>query len=283
VTRGSEAYAGCVCYRCQMSKENPRLHLGLNPNRLAEIIGSAVFASTEVVNLHFNALSDESLKKPVESSGVIFRFSGPELSLDQRRAMHESWILGKAFQELLRAVRHALEEAYVLTALLAKEHKIRSNETFGDFLRPIQAKAAGLSFPKLLAAVNELLDQKLDFSDSYRSLQLARNCLEHRAGIISNSETKGGTEFILNVPRVKIFYLRGQDEIEVIAGQRVDAGDGRPEVEILMRFEVRQRSIQIGERLTFTLAEFNEVAFACNFMGQQLASRLPKPKLVSAT
>jgi hypothetical protein len=261
-----------------MSIENPRVHLELNPNRLAEIIGSAVFASTQVVNLHFNALSDESLIKPVESSGVIFRFGGPDLSLDQRRAMHESWILGKAFQELLRAVRHALEEAHAVTALLTKQHKVRSNETLEGFLKPFRAKAAVLSFPELLAAVNDLLDSKLDFSDSYKSLQVARNCLEHRAGIVSNVETKGGTEFILNVPRVKIFYLRGRDEIEVMAGERVDAGDGRPEVEILMRIEIRQRSIPIGDRLTFTLVEFNEVALACNFLGQQLAGRLPKPK-----
>ena len=209
-----------------MAKENPKLHLELNPNRLSEIIGSAVFASTEVVNLHFNALSDENLNRTLEGSGVVFKFKGPELILDQRRAMHENWILAKAFQELLRAVRHALEEAYVMTTLLTKEHKVRSNVTFEDFLKPFQSKAAGLAFPKLLAAVNELLDPKLDFSESYRSLQVARNCLEHRAGIVSNIETKGDTEFVLHVPRVKIFYLRGRDEIELAVGERVDAGDG---------------------------------------------------------
>jgi hypothetical protein len=262
-----------------MTKENPKLRLELNPNRLAEIVGSAVFASTQVVNLHFNALSDENLNRPLEGSGVLYNFKGPELSLDQRRAMHESWILGKAFQELLRAVRHALEEAHVVTALLTKEHKIRSSETLANFLRPFQRRAAGLSFPELLTDVNKLLDQKLDFSDSYKSLQIARNCLEHRAGIVGNIETKGSPEFILNVPRVKIFYFRGQDEIEIGAGERVDAGDGRPDVEILMRFEVRKRPIPVGGRMTFTLLEFNEVAFACNFLGQQLASRLPRPRL----
>jgi hypothetical protein len=262
-----------------MTKENPKLLLELNPNRLAEIIGSAVFASTEVVNLHFNALSDENLNRPFEGSGVLYRFKGPELSLDQRRAMHESWILAKAFQELLRAVRHALEEAHVMAALLTKVHKIRSSETLASFLQPFQGKAVGFSFPGLLADVNKLLDLKLDFSDSYKSLQVARNCLEHRAGIVGSIEAKGSAEFVLYVPRVKIFYMRGQDEIEVAAGERVDAGDGRPDVEILMRIDIRQRSISVGERVTFTLLEFNEVAFACNFLGQQLASRLPKPKL----
>jgi|SRR5665213_2244576 len=267
-----------------MAAEIPRLHLELNPNRLSEIVGSAVFASTEVVNLHFRALATENLDESLESSGVVFKFKGPDLDQDQRRAMHESWILGKAFQELLRAVRHTLEEAYVMAVLLTQEHKIRSDGTLANFLKPFQRKATDLSFPDLLATVNKLLDPKLEFSDSYKSLQVARNCLEHRAGIVSDAESKGGPAFTFDVPRVKIFYLRGQDEIEVTAGERVDAGDGRPEVEVLMKFEVRKRSVPVGERLKFSLIEFNEIAFACNFLGQQLASRLPKPKLsVSGT
>jgi hypothetical protein len=262
-----------------MKKENPKLHLEINPGRLAEIIGSAVFASTEVVNLHLKALSDENLSQPQEGTGVLYKFKGPEQNPDQRRAMHESWILAKAFQELLRAVRHALEEAHIVVALLTKDHKVQSNDTLANFLRPFQSRAAGLPFPDLLGAVNDWLDPKLDFADSYKSLQAARNCLEHRAGIVSNSDTKGAAEFTLNIPRMKIFYLRGNEEIELVAGERVDAGDNQPEVEILMRVEIRKRSIPLGGRLTFTPAEFSEIAFACNFLGQQLATRLPKPRL----
>jgi hypothetical protein len=106
-----------------MSKTNRRFEL--NSDRLSEIIGSAVFASAEVVNLHFS-LSVAIPERPPDGLGVIFNFRGPELNPDQRRAMHEGWILGKAFQELLRAVRHALEEAHVMTALITKEHKVRS-------------------------------------------------------------------------------------------------------------------------------------------------------------
>jgi hypothetical protein len=265
-----------------MKNENPKLRLEINPGHLAEIIGSAVFASTEVVNLHLNSLSDENLNRAPVESGVVYKFKGPELNHDQRCAMHESWILAKAFQEILRAVRHALEEAHVLVALLTKEHKIKANDTFPNFLKPFQSKAAGLRFPDLLAAVNELLDPKLDFADSYRSLQAARNCLEHRAGIVGKVDTKGAAEFIFSVPRLKIFYLRQGEEVELVIGERVDAGDGRPEVQILMRIETRTRAVPLGKRLTFTSNEFNEIAFACNYLGQQLASRLPKPKLTQA-
>jgi hypothetical protein len=259
-----------------MTAQNPQVRLELNPNRLSEIIGSAVIASTEVVNLHFRALSAD-LGPAEEVSGLIYKFNAPELSTEQRRSMHENWILAKAFQDLLRVVRHAFEEAHVITALVTKTHRVRSDATLSEFLKPFQKKAAGLKFPALLGAVNQLLDPKLEFADSYRSLQQARNCLEHRDGIVSTIETHGKDTFALSVPRVKIFYLRNREEIEIKPGERVEPGDDRKEVELLMKFEVREKRVDLGERLIFTLAEFNEVAFACNFLGQQLASRLPKP------
>jgi hypothetical protein len=193
--------------------------------------------------------------------------------------MHENWMLAKAFQDLLRAVRHALEEAHVCVALLTKKHKISSSTTLAEFLQPFQSKAASLKFPDLLGAVNEKLDSKLDFAESYRSLQLARNCPEYRDGIVSKIETHGGDRFVLSVPRMKLFYMREGAEMEIVEGDVVEPGDDRSHVEILMKLEARQRSVALGERLTFTLAEFNEIAFACHFLGQQLSSKLPRPTI----
>jgi hypothetical protein len=39
----------------------------------------------------------------------------------------------------------------------------------------------------------------------------------------------------------------------------------------------------LGERLSFTQAEFVDIAFACHFLGQQLSSRLPKTPAPEAT
>jgi hypothetical protein len=255
---------------------NQTLELKLNPNRLAAIIDSAAIATTEVVNFHFNSLSNADLSSPSESVELL-RMDGPKLTADQRRAVHERWILAKAFQELLRAVRHAFEEAHVYITLLTKTHKISSNSTLSEFLAPFQRKAAGMRFPDLLAAVNELLNPKLAFAESYRTLQLARNCLEHRNGIISKIETHGADNFVLSVPRIKLFYVRDGEEVELKKGHKVEPGDDRTHVETFMKLEVRQRSITLGERLTFTLAEFNDIVFACHFLGKELASKLPKP------
>ena len=57
-------------------KSSPKLHLEINPGSLANIIGSAVFASTEVVKLHLGSLSDENLNRPLVGDGVFYRFKG---------------------------------------------------------------------------------------------------------------------------------------------------------------------------------------------------------------
>ena len=122
-----------------MSSEDPKLQIEIDASRPAVIVNSAVVVTSEIVSFHFNALAGADLNKPAEPHAVMYRFLGPELSAAQRRAMHERWILAKAFQELLRAVRHALEVAHVLSALLTKKHKIKSPSMFADFLKPLSA------------------------------------------------------------------------------------------------------------------------------------------------
>ena len=74
-----------------------------------------------------------------------------------------------------------------------------------------------------------------------------------------------------------MFYMRQGSEVALIAGEKVEPGDDRAEVETFAKLEVRKRSVALGERITFNLQEFNEIAFACHFLGTQLATRLPRP------
>jgi hypothetical protein len=266
-----------------MNKENRRLGqlcLELNSTRLSSIIDEAVITSSEIVNFHLSALATADLSQPAEAADARHKFRRPPIGTAERRAMHERWILAKAFQELLRAVRHSLEEAHVFVALLTRKYRIQSSSSLAEFLRPFQSKAAGLKFPELLEAVNNKFDPKIDFAPAYVSLQSARNCLEHRDGVVSKIDTHGRESLILRVPRVKIFYLRKGAEVEIEPGHKIDPGDDRTEVQGLMKIEIRERSIALGERLTFTPAEFNEIAFACHLLGQQLSAKLATPKLV---
>jgi hypothetical protein len=262
-----------------MSEVRPTSVLELDPGRIARIIDTAVVSSSELVNFHFNALAGADLTRPAHLPEAYFKFVGPDLSADQRRALHESWMLAKAFQDLLRAVRHALEVAHVLTVLLGKTHKLKSSMTVADFLRPFEARAASLRFPVLLSDVNEKLATKLDFAASYATLQLVRNCLEHRAGIVGKPETQSKEDLQLDIPRMKLFYVRDGAEIEIAKGHVVDPGAaGGSEVKIMSKIETRKRTMALGERITFTLSEFNEIAFACHYLGVQLVMKMSNPE-----
>jgi hypothetical protein len=255
------------------------VHLTLDANAVAARVHTAAIVCREVVDFYFDAMAKADLSKsPPGVESVYFRFDikGPELSAADRRAMHESWILAKAFQDLMRGVRASLEQAFLFIEILSgQRHSVKSDSTLDDFMQPFLDRAAKKNFPDLLQAVNAGLQKPLEFAAAYRSLQNARNCLEHRGGIVGKSDVGSDGTMELSFPRMKLFYHRHDEEIEVEVGSTIDAGDGEPEVSILMRLGVRQHHYKLGERLTLSIADFNEIAFACYHFGSQLAAGLP--------
>jgi hypothetical protein len=254
---------------------SPRIDIQLNPDGVAAPTHAAAITCREIIDFYFDALTRADLsKKPSAPAGKFFRFdlSGPDLSAAERRAIHENWILAKAFQELMRGVRASLEEAFFFTELLASGPiRAHSSGTLDDILAPFRKRAADLRFPPLLAQVNSRIERPLEFSDAYQSMQAARNCLEHRGGIVSRSDAGPNGIMELRFPALKVFIVRENEEIELYEGLAVEAG-----TEIMMRFVVRIREFKIGERLKISAADFDEISFGCFQFATELAQRLPK-------
>ena len=198
------------------------------------------------------------------------------MTSDERRAMYENWFLAKGFQDLARGIRESLEEAALYLALISSPRKIATSATLEEALDTIRKPFSRLHFPKLLERVNSRLTAPLEFEREFLSIQKVRNCLEHRAGIVRKQDLdEDGTALTLIFPRMKIFYMRGDEEIEIARDERVDARDGQPEVQILGRLVTRSKTYQLRERVTFTVGEFSEIAMACAFFARELADKLP--------
>ncbi len=255
------------------------IELTLNRHAIATPVHQAATVCREIVDFCFSSISSSDLSKRPPAVRTFMRFDpkGPDLDEGSRRSLYENWILAKAFQDLMRGVRASLEEAHFFIELISQPHKMRSNSTLDDLFAPLREKAGKKRFPDLLERVNAKLTQPLAFSGAFQSMQNARNCLEHRNGIVGKVDTKDGQAMYLAFPRVKLFYYRHGDEIEVRDNEPVHAQDGKVEVEILMRLEVRERTIGLGERIVLTAADFDEIAFGCFFFGSQLRDRLPQP------
>jgi hypothetical protein len=256
-------------------ESRPTIQITLHPDGVAAPTQNAATVSREVVDFYLDAVSRADLAtRPPAPEDAFFRFdiNGPKLSEAERRALYENWILAKAFQDLMRGVRASLEEAFLFLELLAiGQMKAMSNSTLDEIMAPFRDDAAKRSFPPLLAHVNSKLEKPLDFVDAYQSMQGARNCLEHRAGIVGKKDADEDGVMRLRFPRMRMFFVSDGTEVELQRGTRVEAG-----TQIFLHLDLRVREFRIGERLTLAAADFDEIAFACYHFGIQLAERLPK-------
>src|SRR5690242_2664995 len=107
-------------------------------------------------------------------------------------------------------------------------------------------------------------------------MQKARNCLEHRGGIVGAQDlNEGSTALTLSFPRLNIFYEQAGKEIELSPGKVIDPGGQQSEVTIKMRRVTRSKSYELGECVTFAANDFAEIAMACHLFAGDLASKLP--------
>jgi hypothetical protein len=259
-------------------KANGRIELTINRDAVAAPVNHAAVVCREIVDFCFNSISSADLSKRPPAAGGFFRFDpkGPDLNAHDRRNLYENWILAKAFQDLMRGVRGSLEEAYFITQLISQPIRVSPTSTLDELFAPFRERVGKKRFPDLLKRVNASLTEPVDFSDAFESMQAARNCLEHRNGVVSRIDTIDGQTMKLTFPRAKLFYFRNGEEVEVVEGEPVDAHDGKSEVEILMRLEVRERTIGLGQRIVLTARDFDELALGCFLFGSQLAARLPQ-------
>ncbi|MGJ4916600.1 hypothetical protein ACQR10_19520 [Bradyrhizobium sp. HKCCYLRH2060] len=253
------------------------INLTLHPDAVAAPAHRAAMICREVVDLYFDALSKADLSQPpVPPEDTFFRFSisGPEMSAEHRRGVHERWILSRAFQDLMRGVRASLEEAYFFIELFSLERIVApSSGTLDEVLMPYRAKAQKLNFPDLMAYVNSALDSPVAFSEAYRSLQAARNCLEHRGGIVGLQDLDSSGLLKISVPRLKAFIEKDGVEIELFKNFYVEQ-----ETVLQMRAETRDLVFRLGQPLLISASDFEDIAYACANFGTLLAQQLPKTR-----
>src|SRR3954467_11107624 len=195
-----------------------QIEITLHPNGVAAPAQHAAAICREIIDFYFDALARADLGKQPPPHDTFFRYNvhGPNLSEAERRVLHENWILAKVFQGLMRGVRASLEEAYFFIELLSLgKLRAKSDSTLDDLLAPFRLSAAKKKFPPLLEHVNSKLEKPLEFLDAYQSMQDARNCLEHRRGIVSKSDARKDDIMELRFPRVKMYLIDKEEEKEL--------------------------------------------------------------------
>ncbi|MBL8659086.1 MAG: hypothetical protein JNM75_04940 [Rhodospirillales bacterium] len=260
-----------------MGNEPPvELSITLDRNGVAAPAQRVVTIASEVVGTCLQALANEDLSPPELQGGFVhYRFSGLEMSAEERRETYQNWILSKGFQDLARGVRETLEEALFYIAI----HNLKQKRTtFGQFeadMASIRANVANLSFPKLLDDVNMGLSEPMAFEAEFLSLQRVRNCLEHRGGRVSNRDVDSGTGIMtLSFPRLRLFFRRGEEEVEVTKNSDKFCGESEG-ITVFLNRVTRSREYALDEPVVISADDFAEIAMACFMFASDIASKLP--------
>ncbi|MGO4307983.1 hypothetical protein [Cupriavidus sp. RAF12] len=234
--------------------------------------------ASEIVRFALNSLanSDLSIAPPVMGHPIAYDMGSSANNADERRTLYTNWILSQAFSEVVRGIRDSLEEAYFFLQLAKIHDGPIKSDAFNALMSESRKEAQRAKFPDLIASVNKELTAALAFTTEFQSLQKVRNCLEHRGGIVGTQDADADGVLTLSLPRIRVFYIRGTEEVELVPGSTVDPGDDRDNVEIYSQRVTRTRSYRVGERVTFTADEFHEISFACTLFLGDLVAKLPQ-------
>jgi len=211
---------------------------------------------------------------------IPFTFSEPDLKdppedeIRRRRQGFEAWVLKRGFEECSKAVFESLHEAYLFVRFAQADlSAVATLDDLQKFEREVRRKAGKMQFPGFLQAIKSGLTSPLDLEDEISSVNRVRNCLEHRRGIVGESDVTPD-EYAL-VLKWRELQLVSEKDGKVSAYKM---GTLAPEgAAIGLRTVSSSRGFGVGERITLTAAEFNHVAYTCYLFGYTLANSLAGP------
>jgi hypothetical protein len=257
--------------------EPRQIAVTLRPDGVLAPALRAIQDTVEVVSFCLDALDRGDLSRPPEYKDTRFEFSfaGPELNAEQRKTNYTNWLLWKGFQDLARGMRQTLEEALLYNSMIELALKeLPQLKTWGalqERMLDFRKKAGSARFPELMQAVNKGLTSPLHFENEFLSLQKVRNCLEHRGGVVTDKDVDDTKVLRLALPRVKMFYEKDGQEIELGKGSYVEANTA-----IGIKNVIEERKFKLGERVLFRPQEFHDIGFGCWAFANDLRMKLPK-------
>lgn len=160
------------------------------------------------------------------------------------------------FQELFRILVETLEIAYQMHQIAVGK---RAGTTVEDFRRLIESKRKafhGLPFPKKIKRF-KVNGKNEEFLEALIAISKARNCLEHRTGIVGPQDCNRGNKLIL-VARHPALLNKAGKSLSIF--DQTDE-EKLPPIEFI-REELKFRE---GERITIGFNESYKIIYNINF------------------
>jgi len=260
------------------------VHLTLDQNSIRAPIHRVLIDSSNNVALSLLAVDQyKTDEMPQLPTNGLFRYTinppDPKQmpqALDELKQAFRQWILKVAFGEFIVGVTGTIQSARfyceVATYFGPGPHETKAEE-FNERMGALREQALKGDIPTMLDRLEAKLTSPLDLREHIQSINTARNCLEHRRGVVTKADTNNAEQDALVVKwrRPELFYEKDGEEI-ILDGPKVIEGP----TTVKLRYIDEKRIFKLGERIEFTVDEFNLLMFTCTLFCEDIIGKLPK-------
>lgn len=219
----------------------------------------------------------EKIAEGLPDAAVVFQFASNEPWTVQRASDEWArWILSNGFRDAAESLAALLEEARTVLALwsLQKLQQAQGVLTGGEWRRAMMDDGRSfhrLGFPDKLAKIEKQYGLCLeeDLINRILSIVKARNCLVHRAGVVTSHDATSGAGLELKWRTLAVILTGPTGEREVELPAVAEAG-----TTVAVGVRPRSKTFGPGATITVTSAEFAQVCWTLFLFAVELAKAL---------
>lgn len=209
-------------------------------------------------------LDEESLA--IRSDPISFRFgnSPPWASNDDASSDYQDWVYGNGLRDVLESVGSFLEEVRQILALWSLGDRQSAGEQLTGAIWTAELQDAGkrfhrLGFPDKVDRLRTEFRMHVDttLNEHVLSANVARNCLVHRRGIVSERDLNRDNALVVSWRRMAVVLKDEDGEHPLVFGERL-----KKEAAVIMKVEDTAKEFGLGERVIFSATEFAEICWS---------------------
>jgi len=219
--------------------------------------------------------ADNTTERKLELPGAFFHMAPAQnKSLDFETARNEfkQWVLTAAMRDSVEAVHIFLNAARPVCFIysIANQKEIMGSDWNKGIVED-NKKFHRLGLPDKIKYIEEKYDPSLvpEIKEELLSINLARNCLVHRFGIVTEYDSNSAGGLLVQWSKMEIKVAGPSGERTVGAMARVEAGES-----VSLQYAKAKKLFKKGESVTFTVDEFSELCMTLLFFGMQFNHNL---------
>ena len=259
-----------------MADTQIHLHIDLGglPNRMQRVLNAAM----NFVAIGLNSapgITTDSFAIPDTPIQHQFDSNNP-WTADQAKEAWRIWILRNGFRDAAEAISGTLEEVQaVLSSWHIAELQKARGSLFGEDWNKFVVQRGQQFHRRTLPQRLEFLEKNYSFTldsallDQVNTINLVRNCLAHRGGVITTLDLNVEGALEVRWTALVALVISDGSEVEIHPPHFVEAG-----ASLAIANRPKSKRLAIGQQVDFTSLEFAQMCWTFFLFAQSCAKRL---------